>query len=222
MDSRSSFDPKERLRLISAYDRDNFHDASPEIQTPYWDIYTDSNRNILSHAPTYKVSLFDGTDNELDSLSVAHYRTVQDLKIVLKQPVIFIGHGRNPEWRALKEHLQDKHEITCIAFETEERAGITITDIIAELGKTPDMALLVLTGEDKTDEGKLRARQNVIHELGLFGGVLDKNRVIPLVERGVEVPSNISGTQELRFDAGKIQEVFGDVLAVLRREFVLF
>lgn len=193
MNERSGFDPKERLRLISDYAIDHFHTASSELQTPCWDIYTDESKNILNHTPSYKVSLFDGAGNELDSLSVAHYRTVQELKMVLKQPVIFIGHGSHQEWRTLKEHLQDKHGLTCIAFETEERAGITIPDIISELGKAPDIALLVLTGEDKTDKGKLRARQNVIHELGLFGGVLDKNRIIPLVEHGVEVPSNISG-----------------------------
>jgi hypothetical protein len=26
-----------------------------------------------------------------------------------KQPIVFIGHGRSPLWRELKNHLQDKH-----------------------------------------------------------------------------------------------------------------
>jgi len=39
------------------------------------------------------------------------------------------------------------------------------------LGKT-SFAILVMTGEDKIEDGEMRARQNVVHELGLFQGKL--------------------------------------------------
>lgn len=170
----------------------------------------------------YKIELIDGDDNILDTYYASKYRNINELRDFLKKPIIFIGHGRNPDWKALKDHLKDKHGVQCIYFEAEERAGITIPEIIQELGKKPDIALLVLTGEDKMENGVLRARQNVIHELGIFQNELGNNKAIPLVERGVEMLSNISGTHEIRFDAGKIQETYGDVLAVLRREFILF
>ena len=65
----------------------------------------------------------------------------------------------------------------------------------------------------------IRARQNVIHECGLFQGRLGFDRAIMIVERDIELASNFDGIQQLRFDKGRISEVFGDVLATIRREF---
>lgn len=131
---------------------------------------------------------------------------------------IFIGHGRNQQWEKLKTHLQDQHSLTVIAYETGARAGHTIRDIIDDMAKNASFALLVLTGEDKTEHG-LRARQNVIHECGLFQGRLGFHRALLLVEQGVELASNFDGIQQLRFKRGRISEVFGDVIATLKREF---
>lgn len=135
------------------------------------------------------------------------------------KPTIFIGHGRSQQWRDLKDHLQDKHEYSVIAYEVGERAGHTIRDILQDLLEKTSFALLVLTAEDETSEGGLRARQNVIHELGLFQGKLGFPRAIALVEDGTELLSNIQGIQQLCFAPGNIASVYGDVIAVLRREF---
>lgn len=134
-------------------------------------------------------------------------------------PIIFIGHGQSNEWRDLKDHLTDKHGYRVTAYEVGARAGHTIRDILQELLATSSFALLVLTAEDEAGEGKLRARQNVIHELGLFQGRLGFPRAIAIVERNTELLSNLDGVQQLRFNKGSIAEVFGDVLATLRREF---
>ncbi len=80
-------------------------------------------------------------------------------------------------------------------------------------------ALLVLTGEDIHTNGELHARENVIHELGLFQGRLGFTRAIVLLEEGVKEFSNILGINQLRFTKGRIKETFGDVLATIRREF---
>jgi predicted nucleotide-binding protein len=80
------------------------------------------------------------------------------------------------------------------------------------------LAFLILTGEDKTESG-IRARQNVIHECGLFQGKLGYHRAIMIVEDGVELASNFDGIQQLRFKKGRISEIFGDAVATIRREF---
>ncbi len=134
-------------------------------------------------------------------------------------PTVFIGHGRSPLWRDLKDHLQDKHDYQIEAYESGERAGHAIRDILESMMKNSSFAILVMTGEDKTDDGVVRARQNVIHEVGLFQGRLGFNRVIVLKEEGVEDFSNMAGVHQIRFTTGNIRETFGDVLAVLRREF---
>lgn len=134
-------------------------------------------------------------------------------------PKIFIGHGRSPAWRELKEHLTDKHRYEVIAYEVGARAGHTVRDILEDMLIKSSIAFLVLTGEDRDDDGSLHARENVIHETGLFQGRLGFSRGIVLLEEGTVEFSNIHGIEQLRFSRGNIKEVFGDVVAVIKREF---
>jgi predicted nucleotide-binding protein len=139
--------------------------------------------------------------------------------IALKAPMIFIGHGRSPLWRDLKDHLNHQHELNIQAYETGSRAGHNIRDILESMLADAAFAILVLTGEDATETGTVRARQNVVHEAGLFQGRLGWHRAILLVEEGVELFSNIDGVQQIRFSTGNIREAFGDVISTLHREF---
>lgn len=134
-------------------------------------------------------------------------------------PKIFIGHGRNPLWRELKDHLTEKHNYEVIAYEVGSRAGHTIRDILEDMLTRSSIAFLVLTGEDRDEEGKFHARENVIHETGLFQGRLGFSRGIIILEEGTTEFSNIQGIDQLRFSRGNIKEVFGDVVAVVKREF---
>jgi predicted nucleotide-binding protein len=135
------------------------------------------------------------------------------------KPVIFIGHGRSTLWRDLKDHLHDQHGYQIEAYETGARAGHTIRDILAELVRVSSFALLVLTAEDEHADGTMHARENVIHEAGLFQGHLKYGRAVVLLEEGAKEFSNIAGVQQIRFGKGNIREAYGDVLATLRREF---
>lgn len=134
-------------------------------------------------------------------------------------PVVFIGHGRSEDWRKVKDHLQDKHHYTVNAYEVGARAGHTIRDVLDEMLTTSSFAVLMMTAEDETGDGQLRARQNVVHEAGLFQGRLGFHRAIAVVVEGVEVFSNLDGVQQLRYPPGGVESTFGDILATLRREF---
>ncbi|GAB2470110.1 hypothetical protein GCM10011375_40730 [Hymenobacter qilianensis] len=140
-------------------------------------------------------------------------------KINKVSPVIFIGHGGSLQWRNLKDHLVDQHGYKVEAYETGARGGHTIRDILDDMLNNATFALLVLTAEDEMKGGEKRARQNVIHETGLFQGKLGFSRAIVLLEEGAEEFSNIYGIQQLRFKKDNIKETFGDVLAILKREF---
>lgn len=135
------------------------------------------------------------------------------------KPVVFIGHGRSTAWRDLKDHLHDKHGVQIEAYETGARAGHTIRDILEDMVAKSSFAIIVMTAEDEQADGQMRARQNVIHEAGLFQGRLGFPRAILLLEEGVEEFSNVQGVQYIRFSKGNIKETFGEVLATLRREF---
>ncbi len=143
-------------------------------------------------------------------------KALGDTKVKVK---VFIGHGRADAWRDLKDHLADKHGIGVEAYEIGARAGQTIGDVLEQMLTQSSFAVLVLTGEVEDTLGGVHARDNVIHELGLFQGRLGFNKAIALVEEGVEEFSNIHGVQQLRFPSGGISRTFGDVLAVIRREF---
>jgi hypothetical protein len=134
--------------------------------------------------------------------------------------VVFIGHGgASHDWRLIKDHLQDLQGYKIEAYEVGARAGHTIRDVVTTMMGNSSFALLVMTGEDETADGGARARQNVVHETGLFQGRLGFNRAIAVVENGVEIFSNLDGVQQIRYDKGNVKSTFGEILATLRREF---
>jgi hypothetical protein len=135
------------------------------------------------------------------------------------QVKIFIGHGGSPQWEALRDYLVKKQQLKVEAYEIGARAGLTTKEILEEMLKKSSFALLVMTGEDKDAEGKLHARENVIHEVGLFQGKLGFRRAIVLLEKGTEEFSNIKGIEQIRFKKGLIKEIFGKVIEAIEREF---
>lgn len=134
-------------------------------------------------------------------------------------PRIFIGHGGSPQWRDLKDHLHEQHGYVINAYEVGARAGHTIRDILDEMLSKSTFAVLVMTAEDETSDGEIRARENVVHETGLFQGRLGFSRVVVLVEEGVIPFSNLQGIHQVRYEKDRIKETYGDVLAAIRREF---
>jgi predicted nucleotide-binding protein len=179
---------------------------------------------VLAHNRDVKIKVSASTRAQIEAVFDVFERhllesRLPDLQTQPEPITIFIGHGQSPLWRDLKDHLQDKHGHKIEAYEIGARAGHTIRDILEDMLLKSSFALLVMTGEDETTEGLTLARQNVIHEAGLFQGKLGFSRAIVLLEDGTEEFSNIAGIQQIRFAKGNIKETFGEVLAVLRREF---
>lgn len=143
----------------------------------------------------------------------------KDVDLKAQKPIIFIGHGQSTQWRDLKDHLQDKHNYPIEAYEIGARAGHAIRDILEKMLDKSSFAILVMTGEDKDEKGNLHARDNVIHELGLFQGKLGFPKAIVLLEEETQEFSNIHGMQQIRYSKGNIKETFGEILATLKREF---
>ncbi|MHB8278909.1 MAG: TIR domain-containing protein [Candidatus Humimicrobiaceae bacterium] len=131
---------------------------------------------------------------------------------------IFIGHGHDNQWRDLKDHLIEKHGYETECYEIGPKAGITIKDTLESMLNYCSFALLLFTGEDIDIEGQAHARENVIHELGLFQGRLGFDKAIILIEDGVKEFSNIVGLNQYRFTKGNIKEIFGDVVASINNE----
>ena len=79
-------------------------------------------------------------------------------------------------------------------------------------------AFLVMTAEEDHGDSKLHARENVIHEVGLFQGRLGFEKAIVLIEEDCEEFSNIHGLIQIRFPKGNIMAVAEDIRRVLERE----
>ena len=79
-------------------------------------------------------------------------------------------------------------------------------------------AFLVLTAEDQQPDGTYRARENVVHEAGLFQGRLGFRRAVLVVEDGCSEFSNITGLTQIRFPKGKVDAKFEEIRRVLERE----
>ncbi len=80
------------------------------------------------------------------------------------------------------------------------------------------IAFLIMTAEDDQADGKQHARQNVIHEAGLFQGRLGFERTIILLEKVARNSQNIQGLGQIRFPSGNIKAIFEDIRHVLERE----
>jgi len=106
---------------------------------------------------------------------------------------VFIGHGRSPAWRELKDFLADRLGLPWHEFNREPPAGLYTVERLEQMLNDAGFALLVMTAEDEQPDGKVRARENVVHEAGLFQGRLGFKRAIILLEDGCEAFSNVYG-----------------------------
>jgi hypothetical protein len=133
----------------------------------------------------------------------------------LDRKTVFIGHGRSFIWVQLRDLLTERLGLRFEEFNRVPVAGRTVTDRLRQMLEASDFAFVVLTGEDETADGELRARQNVVHELGLFQGRLGFDRAIILLEQECEEFSNIAGLQTIRFPHNNIMAISEEIRRVL-------
>jgi predicted nucleotide-binding protein len=135
---------------------------------------------------------------------------------------VFIGHGgKSQAWRDLKDFLQDRLLLKPDEFNMEPAAGMTTKERLEEMLNSAVFAFLVMTGEDEYADKTTHARENVIHEVGLFQGALGFRRAIVVLEEGCAEFSNIQGLTQLRFPKGNIKAISEDIRRVLERERLL-
>jgi predicted nucleotide-binding protein len=111
---------------------------------------------------------------------------------------VFIGHGRSPAWRELKDFVQDHLQLPWDEFNRVPIAGVTNIARLSEMLDAASIALLVMTAEDELADGDMQARMNVVHQAGLFQGRLGFTRAVILVEEGCKEFSNIQGLGQIR------------------------
>jgi sugar/nucleoside kinase (ribokinase family) len=97
---------------------------------------------------------------------------------------VFISHGRSPAWRAVRDFIEKYFDLRVLAFESDSWAGLQVSEALTEYLERCSVAVCVLTAEDDVGDSVRQARQNVVHEVGLFQSRYGFDRSIVLVEEG--------------------------------------
>lgn len=141
--------------------------------------------------------------------------------LVARRDKIFIGHGRSRVWKDLKDFLQDRLNLEWDEFNRESVAGLSNKEVLSEKLDNASFAFLVMTGEDQYADQTTHARENVVHEAGLFQGRLGFEKAIILLEEGCAEFSNVQGISQIRFPKGNVGAKFEEIRQVLEREGIL-
>lgn len=140
----------------------------------------------------------------------------------LKKPFIFIGHGRKNDWKDLRDHLRDLHNYDVRFYESCDRSGGYLFDNVYEMITGSKISILVLSNDDMMEDGTMRARQNVIHELGMAQVIHGIKNTLVVIEEGCDWPSNIQGIACFPY-AKSIRAINGDIVSALeKRMFSIF
>jgi sugar/nucleoside kinase (ribokinase family) len=130
-------------------------------------------------------------------------------------PGIFLAHGHDPQWRRLRQFLEDECRVPVHSLEGESEDRVVAMRRVLALCS---FAICLLTAEDVMQAGGAHADQNVIHQAGLFQGRYGFSRVLLLVGAGVESFSNVSGLVALSFGEDMVESTFWQIARLLRRE----
>jgi hypothetical protein len=163
---------------------------------------------------------------ELSSLTLkalSHFERLRRQKVASERvgTNVFIGHGGSAAWKELRDFVRDRLRLPWDEFNRVPVAGVTNVARLSDMLDAAAIALIVMTAEDEQMDGTLRARENVVHEAGLFQGRLGFTKAIVLVEKGCEEFSNIQGLGQVRFPPGQIGAAFEELRRVLEREGLL-
>ena len=122
---------------------------------------------------------------------------------------IFISHGIPPGWREVQEFIERDLSIQTLELAQEPNRGRTVLQKLNEESDRCSYAVVVMTGDDEVEDGALRARENVMHEIGYFQGKFGLENVCLLHEEGVNIPSNIHGLVYIPFPKDMVRAAFG-------------
>ena len=127
---------------------------------------------------------------------------------------VFVVHGHDDALKQTTARLLEQLDLDAIILHEQPNKGRTIIEKFEDYSDVP-FAVVLLTPDDiaypreaDPKEGRPRARQNVVLELGFFLGRLGRKRVAALHKgnEGFELPSDYSGVVFIPVDdAGKWQ-----------------
>lgn len=201
-------------------------DVSRWLEDKYPDIGVSAEWSGLG-SPTLVIgnAYYDSPENWIDFKRLISARltwlgkTVRDLALHQSSPEedvsndtaeysnkVFIVHGHEEALREATARFVERLGLEAVILHEQANKGQTIIEKF-ESNSSVAFAIVLLSGDDagalKSDipnNLNLRARQNVIFELGYFFGKLGRHKVCAVHQQGVELPSDYSGIVYIPFD----------------------
>jgi hypothetical protein len=161
--------------------------------------------------------LMHGTPPEAISATERLLDWIRQVILIREHPMpqsIFVGHGHSDDWKQLRAMLSD-WGLQIEEFNEQPVAGVSVSQRLKAMLDRSRFAFLVMTPEDKGDEGRLQARMNVIHEIGLFQGRLGTEYAVVLRERKANLFSNLEGINRLDYDSGRLEGLRAEIHRLL-------
>lgn len=143
--------------------------------------------------------------------------------IILEQPAlsndIFIVHGHNEEMKQAVARVVTKLGLNPIILHEQANEGKTIIEKFETNAEAINFAIILLSGDDlaasvrdlngvKDEEVRqhleLRARQNVVFEMGYFAGKLGRANVFFLLQDNVTKPGDLDGIVYTAYDTARV------------------
>ena len=118
---------------------------------------------------------------------------------------VFIVHGHNEMVKQTVARTLESIGLTPIILAEQPDKGRTVIEKFENEGNDVGFAVVLLTADDKGRKNKARtmqsrARQNVVFEMGYFMALLGRERVMLLLQEGVEEPSDLKGVVYTKLD----------------------
>jgi len=144
-------------------------------------------------------------DDEKASPQKAHYKQV------------FVVHGRDEGAREMVARFLEQIDLHPVILHERPNKGRTIIAKLREEADDVGFAVVLLTPDDHGGiagkETSLRARQNVVFELGFFIGALGPDRVAAMTRGEVEKPSDFDGVVYIPLQADWKMQLVRELIA---------
>ena len=133
--------------------------------------------------------------------------TPNNPKAPMDKSKVFIVHGHDGEAKQAVARFVEKIGLEAIILSEQASSGKTIIEKIEEYTDV-GFGIVLYTpcdlgaSQEKKDELKPRARQNVVFEHGYLMGKIGRENVCALVKGDIETPTDISGVVYIPMDEG--------------------
>ena len=172
---------------------ENFKNTSfsPRIYSDIRQVISKCKEGLLACKLTFQGYIEELKEESEETQVTAHAEKTEEF---LK---IFIVHGHDGELKQAVARIIEKQGIEAIILSEQANKGRTIIEKFEDYSDVGG-AICLFTADDygrakKDKKSKTRARQNVVLETGYFMGKLGRDHVVLIADKGIEMPSDLSG-----------------------------